>query len=120
MLINKMQTSKHNTIKLCAMLFITALIITSCSGNVHDRIIGKWQSLSNGSTIEFFRDNTYVSTLGFGSSNGKYLITDDGRIRIDSSAFGFDMSNIYEVEFDGDTMKLTGSGGGDTLQRIDK
>ena len=47
---------------------------------------GKWSGESDGSSIEFFSDNTFLAIEKSGRISGKWRRLDDGRIKIDTEA----------------------------------
>ena len=99
----------HKTFKVLSILVICLLLISACSPN--QKLIGKWQSVQSGETLEFFKDGT-ISITSFGiPMTGSYTILDSSSLRIDiSGLFGIGGGQIVEFSVSGDTLTLTANG----------
>jgi hypothetical protein len=88
------------------------------------KILGLWQPITmeergDGSRIlalEFFEDGTFAARsltylLGVEMAdgiNGKWLILHDGRLKMDSSAFGIQNMYVTTLDFEGNAMIFDG------------
>jgi uncharacterized protein (TIGR03066 family) len=97
-------------------ILITFLIIvlSSCSQGLEDRIVGKWQELSEKpNSIEFFDDGKVLIT-GKSSVEGTWKVLDGERIQMSIFISGVKLSEIMTIEFIDDKIIATNSKGNQT------
>ena len=99
-----------------ASALLTLLLVMSGCGGVKpsQKILGKWQEVGGkGDTMEFFEDGTWrvqqVKPAGLliGGDNGKWIILQDGRLKMDVVIGGTALTEVFTLQFDGDDMVIT-------------
>jgi len=85
------------------------LMLSSCSNNTQDKLIGQWQSDEGlEHVLEFFNDGTvslYPNKKKLRSiMYGQWVVLNDGRVKIVTSESEV---VVNTVEFDGDKMTIT-------------
>jgi len=94
---------------IAVVIYVAAfsLILVSCGAN-KERVLGRWQSVSTGETIEFFEDGKVVIEAGYSQKVGNYNVNEDGRLRIDLPGWFGTNSAAFDLEFSGNTMTIKG------------
>ncbi len=92
---------------------LCCLLLSSCDKLIAPSIVGRWQSDANSSnTIEFFSDGTLREVALLKSSNGKYVLLDGDRMKleIDGILWGTNV-NTFKYSISGDKLTMTTEGG---------
>ena len=69
-------------------------------------------------SMEFIEDGTFRGLEKGDQTSGKWTILEDGRLKMDASAYGTTMSFMAELEFDGKDIILTMNGDAARFERI--
>ena len=106
---------KHSIFSTTLMVI---LLVSGCGGSPQDRLVGTWQEIDGEQNIiEFFSDGSFSLNLDKGDIgsmeklNGKWLVLEDGRLKLDISMFGTTQSIVGKLDFDGGEMVLTDDNG---------
>ncbi len=94
------------------IVILVVLLAASACGGPRRSIIGKWDQVGGGETLEFYTDGTVVAT-GVGMTiSGTYTFIDDEHIRIDlSGLWGIAGPQVFRVSISGNRMVLEDSYG---------
>jgi len=98
--------------RVCLPVLLAILFLVSCGQKPQEKIRGAWQDNEQG-VIEFFQDGTFTMKSkkaelgGLKTLTGRWLILDDGRLKLDISMLGVTQTLVYKVRFDGGEMILT-------------
>ena len=104
------------------IVLLTTFFLVACGQKPQQKILGKWEELSHDhSVFEFFQDGTAtlkVQTTGEVAS-AKWIVLDDGRLKLDITILGTTVTSLYKLRFDGPGMILTDEKGVDlSLKRL--
>ena len=106
-----------NIARAFSLLLIT-IVASSCGKSKQQLLLGTWQTMDNDpAVIVFYEDGTFKMTIdkavvnGMDPVNGKWVFLDDGRLKIDASAYGTALSKVVQLGFTGDEMVFTDSDG---------
>src|SRR6266404_1730196 len=96
------------------LIIFGCLLLTSCGYQVAlaPSIVGKWQSDADSSnTIEFFPDGTLREVALLKTSNGKYVLLDGGRLKmeIDGLLWGTNTAT-WKYSINGNNLTMTTEG----------
>lgn len=98
-----------------SMLFAVLCVwgLASCANLLVPGIVGTWQSDANSAnTIEFFPDGTLRETAPLKTSNGKYVLLDGSRVKmeIDGVLWGTNVI-VWKYAVDGNKLTMATEGG---------
>lgn len=98
------------------MLFFLLGSITGCDKPIEEKIIGKWKEALIFQYVEFFPDMTFSLDLIIDDIknqnkmvNGKWIIMDDKRLKMDAILNGNLISLVHKIEFKDNTLLMTSS-----------
>lgn len=89
------------------ILISILLLLVACAQKPEEKIVGKWMNTEdNSSKMEIFDDGTLVA---FDESspvrvNGKWNFLDDGRLKLEMSFMGMEITETAQITFEGDKM----------------
>jgi hypothetical protein len=103
---DRKQVSKSNIIRILFLVLSLFILLVACSPNVGGT---KWVSSDPeekdmGVILEFFKDNTWKMM----DSTGKWVVLDDGRIKMDYTSFG--MTQAFFAKISGNKLSLEMAG----------
>jgi hypothetical protein len=106
---------KPHYLPFVAVIFIVtflAFLLSTCTVNLQDKIIGKWADTSGGQqSWEFFHDGTVTFTILGTPVIGKYTFTGQSTISIEMpNILGGTITDEYTVDIEDDRLSLTTSG----------
>ena len=102
------------TRRVSLLLWVLCLTgLASCANLLVPGIVGTWQSDANSAnTIEFFPDGTLRETALLKTSNGKYVLLDGNRVKmeIDGVLWGTNVI-VWKYVVDGNKLTMSTEGG---------
>ena len=96
---------------------LTVSFLVACGQNPQQKILGKWEELSQDRTVfEFFQDGTATlktkqKTGRTEEASAKWLVLDDGRLKLDIVLLGTTVTSLFRLRFDGPGIILTDENG---------
>lgn len=88
------------------------MLLPSCGNPLAPSIVGKWQSDSNSSnTIEFFPDGTLREIAVLKTTDGKYVLMDESRMKMETDGilWGTNIST-WKYSISGSKLAMTTEG----------
>lgn len=85
------------------LLILLTLALSACGAKPQDQILGKWQEVSGDrGVMEFFQDGTFIGGAKKQNVQGKWIILNDGRLKLDVNVLGMaTQTSLLKIRFDG-------------------
>lgn len=107
-----MMQNKRGISAILVGFIVLSLMICGCVDSKAS-IIGKWEMVDTGTTMQFFKDGTIVRVSEDSMVTGDYMFVDDDHIRVEfGGAASIVGPIVFEVTFFEDTLVLTSPVGG--------
>jgi hypothetical protein len=90
-------------------MILMLLLVSGCGKSLQQKLVGTWQDHEN-NIVEFFEDGSLNINLSKPESNGikelsgKWLILQDGRVKLEFSILGIISTQVYDIKVNGKEM----------------